>query len=197
MSREIVIDLASRYAAAFGLLAVNDLSAALLKKQENSKKDYSIELYPKDTSKFDETTLSYKGESLRFGGMIQKKAEVFAPPLLIDFSRSKQLVETKVNGTDNIVIERWGTAPWTVEMRGILVDVDNHHYPADSIEQLCDFFEINDIIEVEGVQFDDKKIDSLYFKDIKINPVEGFQDTIQINLSASSIRPVEFNIFKA
>lgn len=121
---------------------------------------------------------------------------MFAPPIILEFSREKDLIETKVNGSDNVVIERWGTKPWDIDMRGILVDMNDKIYPKNLIEQLHEFFEINDIIEVEGLQFEDKKIDSIYFKSVKITPVEGYPDTIQYTMTASSIQPVEFNVFK-
>lgn len=120
---------------------------------------------------------------------------VLAPPMMLEFSREKDLIETKVNGSDNVVVERWGTKPWDVEMRGILVDMNDKHYPNRLIEQLNEFFEIDDIIEVEGLQFEDKKIESIYFKSLRFTPVEGYQDTIQFTLSASAIKPIEFNVF--
>uniref|UniRef100_UPI00129CA6E4 DUF6046 domain-containing protein n=1 Tax=Ornithobacterium rhinotracheale TaxID=28251 RepID=UPI00129CA6E4 len=53
--------------------------------------------------------------------------------------------------------------------------MENRIYPQERISQLETFFSINDIINVEGVQFEDKRIDSLYFKNISFEILEGFQ----------------------
>lgn len=195
MSREtIVIDLAARYAAAFGMMAINNsLNAAVVEPNEN---DYGLSYYPEQDEAVERVKLKNVSQEITFGRMLSNtNTNVLAPPLMLEFSRKKQLVETQVNGSDNIVIERWGTRPWQIEMRGLLVDMENKMYPQSQIEELTQFFEINDIIEVEGVQFEDKRIDSIYIKDIRIVPVEGYQDTIQFTLSASSIKPIEFNVF--
>lgn len=190
----IVIDLAARYAAAFGMMAINNRFNAASVNQYNQ--DYSFDLYP-TAANHEKTELIYNNQKLVFSGMLSGDIPgVFAPPIILEFSREKDLIETKVNGSDNVVIERWGTKPWDIDMRGILVDMNDKIYPKNLIEQLHEFFEINDIIEVEGLQFEDKKIDSIYFKSVKITPVEGYPDTIQYTMTASSIQPVEFNVFK-
>lgn len=194
MSNSIVLDLASRYAAAFGIMAVNkQLNTAVL---DHNNGNYSFEFYPKLDVDIEKMTFKHGKKTLTFAGMMTNVEGVFAPPLMIDFSREKQLIETNVNGSDNVIVERWGTKSWQMDMRGILVDMENKVYPQSQIEELIKFFEINDIIEVEGIQFDDKEIDNIYFKDLRISPVEGFQDTIQISLTASSIQSVAFNVFK-
>lgn len=190
----VVIDLASRYAAAFGIMAINKQLHTAVVERDNG--NYGFEFYGGMDSDVERLVFKYAKQSLTFAGMLNEVDGIFAPPLMIDFSREKQLVETEVNGSDNIIVERWGTKSWALDIRGILVDMENKVYPQRQIEQLVQFFEINDIIEVEGIQFEDKQIDSVYFKDIRITPVEGFQDTIQFSLTAASIQPVEFNVLK-
>jgi hypothetical protein len=194
MSRTIVIDLAARYAAAFGVLAINNsFNTAVIEANEN---DYGFDFYPKDNAILEELTFKHETQEIKFGQMLTgAQTNVLSPPLLLEFQREKQLIESQVNGSDNIIVERWGTKPWTIEMRGLLVDMENKVYPQSQIEELTRFFEINDIIDVEGIQFEDKKIDSIYFQSIRIEPLEGFSDTLQIVLSAKSIKPVEFNVF--
>ncbi|MCK0199235.1 DUF6046 domain-containing protein [Ornithobacterium rhinotracheale] len=190
----LVIDLASRYAAAFGIMAVNRrLNAATV---EGEKGNYAFELYPSLDNDVERIVLSHGTNSLTFSAMLTPVQGIFAPPLIVDFQREKNLVETEVNGSDNVVVERWGTKPWKINIEGILVDVENRVYPQEHIHQLEEFFDINDIVNVEGVQFEDKRIDSLYFKSIDISPIAGFQDTIKFRLEASSIQPIEFNVLK-
>ncbi|WP_407512856.1 DUF6046 domain-containing protein, partial [Elizabethkingia miricola] len=141
--------------------------------------------------------LEYNNKELKFSGMLEgDTSSVYAPPLMMNFTREKNLIETNVSGGDSVVIERWGTKPWNIDIRGILIDTETHNYPSDKIEKLCRFFDHNDIISVVGSQFDDKDIKSIYLKSVDITPVEGFADTIQFTLKASSINPVTYTLLK-
>ncbi len=191
MNNTVTIDLASRYAAAFGMMEVNkQLNAATV----NLNQDYQFQFYGGRDIDVERTVFSYNDEKLVFAGMLTPNDSIFAPPLIIDFAREKSLIETQVSGSNTVVVERWGTKPWKLDIRGLCIDVEHRIYPQNQIISLTRFFEINDIIDVEGIQFQDKQIDSIYFKAIKITPVVGFQDTIQFSLTASQIKPAEFYI---
>ncbi|MDB0599662.1 DUF6046 domain-containing protein [Tenacibaculum maritimum] len=189
----IVINLAARYAAAFGAVAISKLlNKAILIKEDNK---YDVEFYDDARSDAENITFEYAGEELLFGEMLTgKNATTYAPPLMVSFSREKNLIETEASGSDNIVVERWGTKPWSIDIRGILIDVENRQYPMNKINLLSRFFEHNDIIEVVGEQFYDKDIDSIYLTAVSITPVEGFADTVQISLSAKSIKGVNYTL---
>ncbi len=62
------------------------------------------------------------------------------------------------------------------------------------VEQLCRLFEYNNTIAVVGQQFYEKNIKNIYLKDVSITLVEGFQDTMQFTLNASSINEVGFTL---
>ncbi|MBE7687410.1 DUF6046 domain-containing protein [Tenacibaculum finnmarkense] len=189
----IVINLAARYAAAFGAVAISKLlNKAILIKEDNK---YDVEFYNDACSDAENITFKYAGEELLFGEMLTgKNTNTYAPPLMVSFSREKNLIETEASGSDSVVVERWGTKPWSIDIRGILIDVDNREYPSYKIDLLARFFEHNDIIEVYGEQFYDKDIDSIYLTAISITPVEGFADTVQISLSAKSIKGVNYTL---
>ncbi len=194
MNNTIVIDLASRYAAAFGIMALNKQLHTATVKRDNG--NYDFKFYGGIDTDVERMVFSHETTELTFAGMLTNVDGIFAPPLIIEFSREKDLVETQVSGSNNIIVERWGTKPWQMDIRGILVDMEHKVYPQSQIDDLTQFFEINGIINVEGIQFEDKRIESLYFKSIRITPVKGFQDTIQFSLTASQIQPVEFNVLK-
>ncbi|ROH98283.1 hypothetical protein EGI16_21640 [Chryseobacterium sp. G0240] len=194
----IVINLAARYAAAFGIMAINNrINQAVINREDNQ---YNVEVYEDFDPDFEAVIMSYgparNPTKLKFAKMLEGSGDgsIYAPPLMMNFSRGKNLIETQVSGGDMVVIERWGTKPWDIEIRGILVDVENRSYPTDKIETLCRFFEYNNTIAVEGIQFIEKNITSIYLKDVSITSVEGFQDTIQFTLSASSINEVNFTL---
>ncbi len=190
--QSIVINLSERYAAAFGLAALHKAGYAVINKEKGR---YSSQLFDWSDSDFERVTFEYAKERLEFAKMLGgDSSNIFAPPLMMTFSRAKHLIETEVNGSEYTVVERWGTKPYSIDIRGILVDMDEHQYPAEKIRQLHRFFEHNGIVKVAGAQFDDKEIDSIYIKDVRISPVEGFADTIQISLSANAIRELHFDL---
>ncbi|AYZ12887.1 hypothetical protein EGY05_13555 [Chryseobacterium arthrosphaerae] len=194
----IVINLAARYAAAFGIMAINNkINQAVINREEN---EYNIDVYEDYDPAFEEVTMSYglkeNKVSLKFAKMLEGSGDgsIYAPPLMMNFSREKNLIETEVSGGDTVVIERWGTKPWNIDIRGILIDVENHRYPTNKIDELCRFFENNSTIEVKGGQFLEKDITSIYLKEVSITSVEGFQDTMQFTLTASSIKEVTYSL---
>lgn len=183
----IVIDLAGRYAAAFGIVKASEMmSAAVITKEENK---YEVDFFEDFNPITEDVKLKYDGGELRFFSMLSgDSSTIFAPPLLMDFSREKDLIETETNGDDNVIVERWGTKPWEISMRGILVDVENRQYPTDQVRKLHRLFKHNDVIEVVGVLFEEKDISHIYFKDVSITPLEGFGDTVQFDFTASAIK---------
>ncbi len=191
----IVIDLAGRYAAAFGIVKASEMmSAAIVTKEDNK---YEVEFFEDFNPVTEDVRLKYNDEELRFFSMLTgDSSTVFAPPMMMDFHREKDLIETETNGDDNIIVERWGTKPWEISMRGILVDVENRQYPTEQIRKLHRMFKHNNVIEVVGNLFEEKDIDTIYFKDVSITPMEGFSDTVQFSFTASSIKEVNWSLLK-
>lgn len=204
IGESIVINLAARYGSAFGIMAVNKaINQTIATRVEN---DYQIEIYADIDDAFEEIKFLYTDKtkikpvekSLKFGKMLENdgSGSIYAPPLMINFSREKNLIETNVSGSDDVVIENWGTKPWNIDMQGILIDIENRHYPSKKITELTRIFEHNDIIKVIGKQFLDKDIYSIFIRNISISPVEGFQDTIQFTINASSIKEVSWTLLE-
>jgi len=204
VGESVVINLAARYAAAFGIVAIsNAINTAVISRDENK---YSVDVYDDLDPAFEDVELYYiipeetdptKSKiSLKFSAMLEGDGygAIYAPPLMINFSREKNLIETAISGGDGVVIERWGTKPWNVDIKGVLIDVENRTYPSSKIKELTDFFEQNRVIRVIGEQFADKKINSIYLKDVSFTPIEGFQDTIQFSINASSIKEVTYTL---
>ncbi|GIJ95150.1 hypothetical protein CAPN002_23680 [Capnocytophaga stomatis] len=188
----IVINLAARYAAAFGIVAVSNAMHQVVVTKEDNK--YGVDYFSND-SDFQKVIFEYDKTKLEFNSMINGgETSVFAPPPTLSFSRQKNLVETEISGSDTVVIERWGTKQWDISVQGILVDMDNHRYPDSEIQDIVQLFEYNGIIKVVGEQFYDKGIDSIYIQSVDIRGVEGYSDTIQYTISAKSIKEVGFNL---
>lgn len=190
-NQEIIINLSKRYAAAFGFIASTKAPS-----EARVTNDYSLVTYPESEGDFENMEFSYEGNTVRFGVMLLAKDfdGLLAPPPLLNFTQDKDLVETQINGSDNLVIERWGTKPFEIRMRGLLIDVVNRQYPEDLIKRLYRLFSFNNVVEVVGTQFFDKNISTIYFTGIEFNGVQGYADTMQYSLIARSIAPVAFTL---
>ena len=190
--QSIVLDLASRYGRALGIvLSSEGMNQVVITKEDNK---YQVETFGEATN-FEEVTMEYKNTRLVFNSFIGgEQSTVFAPPPILSFSRSKKLIETETNGST--IVERWNTNEWEITIQGILVDIENHDYPDSQIQQIVSLFEHNDIIKVVGAQFYDKGIDSIYIDSITINPKEGHSDTVAYTLSAKSVKEVTFNLLE-
>ena len=121
---------------------------------------------------------------------------IFAPPPMLTFERSKNIVTTKVDGSDAVVVESFGSGPWTIKFDGILVDLENHQYPADKMSQFRNMFEANTTYEVWDCDIlADLGIEQLYFEKIdELKVLDDYPDTVHYKLTAYSIKPVEFFI---
>lgn len=183
----IVIDLASRYAGAFGIVKASEMMSAVSITKEDDK--YHLDFFDDFNPEDEKVYLIHDHIVVSFGDMLHGDASaIFAPPMMLNFQREKDLVETQTNGEDNVIVERWGTKPWSISMRGILVDMEFKKYPSTQISKLHKLFKINDKLEVVGKQFEEKDIAYIYLKDVSISPLEGFSDTVQFDFTASSIK---------
>lgn len=195
--KNVTIDLAVRYGAAFGMMAAGKaIEKIFIEKTGN--KNYSFKAFPFLESNFEYVKMEIPNlEPLEFSTVLHgNKGSLFAPPLLMSFSQEKSLIETEVNDDDPIVIERWNTKPWDITINGLLIDLENRIYPSDEIRRLNQNWRYNGVVKVIGKQFEEKDIDTIYFKSINFTAVEGYQDTIQFTINASSIKAVNFTLLK-
>ncbi len=129
---------------------------------------------------------------ISFGDMAHGQ-NMFAPPPMVSFSKSKNLVITEIDGSDAEVVERYGDKSWEIKLQGIIIDMKNHQYPQAGVVKLREFFNAPEAFEVTtSTMFHNLDINSIYFTNVDISGVSGFADTIQYTLSARSIKPIEF-----
>ena len=196
LPKNITIDLVSRYAAAFGMLAAGKLiDKVFLEKKSNN--EYGFE-FSQPTANFEYSKLEIPGlEALEFDSILYgEQGQIFAPPLLMSFAQEKSLIETEVNDDDPIIVERWGTKPWDITINGLLIDLNNRVYPSDEIRRLNQNWKYNGVVKVVGTQFEELDIDTIYFRSINFTRTEGYSDTIQFSINASSIKAVNFTLLK-
>lgn len=167
------------------------------KASQASDKDYDIECYQPNNWEWAEMKLTHEKDELFFGfGMMNGETQgIFAPPPLVKFQRTKNINVTVIDGGDEAeIVENFGVNSWEIEMNGILVDMNEHQYPADKVKKLAEFFRINDIIDVACPLFMDLGIKAIYLKEQSIEPVEGYPDTIKYSITAKSIKPAVFSL---
>ncbi len=192
-TKKQVIDIGKRLQSAFGFVSSN--MSEQLKRKGFDKKIGTAEVFIRDGSKrFEEVLLKNDtGLELLFGydAMNDSLGNIFAPPPMVSFSKSKRIERTILDGVQGEVVEQYGHKPWEITVQGIIVDMNNHEYPGDRIRKLVRCFDYDGIWEVQSSIFLDHKIKSVYWEDISTTGVQGFEDTWQFTLKGFSIRPVE------
>jgi len=166
-------------------------------RQSNDKDYKDLHLYSVVDYNFADMELRYEGQSLKFsfGSLMEETEGIIAPPPLVAFRRSKNLGITVIDdGDESEIVENFGINSWDIDIRGLLVDMDEHYYPKSKMIEIRRFFEVNDVIEVISPLFQDLGINSIYFREQSVEPVEAYPDTIKFSLQAKSIKPAEFSI---
>src|SRR4051812_47500764 len=123
-----LIDLAPRFQAAYGsvpLLTSNDRNIP----GGQYVPITGARVYNIFDTDFEDITLSGNGTELYFaGGELTKSGvlgNVFAPPVMMGFRKSKKLITTTLDGDDgDEVVERYNGGSWEIVMQGIIVDME-------------------------------------------------------------------------
>lgn len=194
-------DFSGRYNSAFGYtpsqmsdtLAQSGFKQAL----EQSDNNFQSAVYVFDSNThFDEITLRNDTNSYLFAyrTLAEDYANVFATPPIMSLSRSKRLVFTPLNDSDIEVIERYGTEPYQITLKGLLIDMENHQFPLDKMETLNRIFEVNSVWKVDSEILAALGIDSLVVLDIEIEFVEGYEDTIAYSLKTRATKSIEYQL---
>lgn len=193
----MIIDLGNRYSGAFGSLQANVLPRVA----QVDSGAVRFHTYNEIDPDFENVRFEWEQKKASFASLPflindeTTQHDLLAPPPLIHFSQAKHLIETPINGDlGTEVVERWATKEWQIRMRGILVDMGEHHYPTQLIEKLYTFFKYNGVVDAYGTQFYEKDIFNIYLKDIELNGVQGYPDTVQFTITAKSSTPVGFTL---
>lgn len=200
-----IIDLGGRFSNGFGFVSDNT-SDELQETDFNDTLTNSTVVVKDGRSSFEEFTLRRTGVELKFGyaGLFSAIDNVFAPPAMVSFKRSKRIDETIVSSQDDNgneistgqVIENYGKMPVDINIQGLLIDMINHQYPSDKVRQLVDLFEYQGQWDVDGQVFRDQRIRSIYITGMEDGPVQGYMDTWKFSLTCRSIAPVEWFLKK-
>ena len=189
------INLGERFQKAFGFQPGGETETAKQTSFGNKTGIDQTKLYTASSKYLDVVTLKQPdGTALTFGDMMNPGAglQVFAPPLMISWSRSKKLVETEIDGGDGVVVERYNGGQWEIKMDGLLIEMKQRQFPLAQLTTVTKLFNVNDILAVESEIFDALKIKSIYLTSFNVAMLQGFEDTASISFEGKSIKPVEF-----
>jgi len=190
----MIFDFSGRVQAAFGFVTAA-ASRVLYDKMfgdvvKESNINVDVFLSGKEAT-FDEITLRYNNsESYYFAyrSFSDDYSNIFATPPMLSMKRAKKVIITPIDNSDIEVIERYGTEPWEITWRGLLIDMENHEFPIDKMEALNKIFEANREWTVDSEILHKIGVDTIYIKDISIDFVEGFEDTISYTMTTRAIR---------
>jgi len=196
-----------RIQSAFGFITPN-ISKTLNEKgfADVVKSDFgsSFAVYSTNSSdKFDEITLrrdNSKGDEIyKFGysSILDDYKDIFALPPMLSLNNSKNVIITPINNYDDKyydVVEKISKGSWDITWRGLLIDMENHEFPLYKLEQLCKIFDFNGVWNVDSEILQALGIQSIFIKDICIDFIEGFEDTIAYSFTMRQIKSIEEQI---
>lgn len=186
---KMLFDFTGRFNAAFGFVPGSLLGAAL-----DAMSPLNVKGLGENADTFDEVKLYRGWEEYLFSFKAPGEGSVLATPPFLSLKRSKTLVETEVDNSDIVVVERYGTKPYEIAWRGLLIDMDGHTFPLDKMEAIHKIFEVNAEWNVSSEILNALGIASLYIRSMSIDFVEGYEDTISYTFDARAIKPLEYQM---
>jgi len=196
----MIFDFSGRIQAAFGFVTaaasrvLYDKLFGEVVKESNLNVD--VYLSGKEAT-FDEITLRYNDTEkyyFAYRSFSDDYSNIFATPPMLSMKRAKRLVITPIDNSDIEVIERYGTEPWEITWRGLLIDMENHEFPIDKLEALNKIFEANREWTVDSEILRKVGVETIYISDINIDFVEGFEDTIAYTMTTRALRSLEVQL---
>ena len=199
----------ARYQHSFGYVAANvaevvgnRIWANMVKlpmyqeQQLPTTQDESVQLFTANDSRFAEVILesSKSGKIYRFGASTNYglNSVYLAPPLMMSFSRGKNVVKTAIDRSEIEVIEYFGLKPYTIKLQGILIDMDSHSYPRELVQEVNQLFEESGTYKVSGSIFSDLGIVEIFLEEnFEVSFVEGYADTVKFSVDACATAPLE------
>ncbi|MBS2100710.1 DUF6046 domain-containing protein [Carboxylicivirga linearis] len=116
-----------------------------------------------------------------------------APPPMVSFRRGKHVVRTSIDRSNYEVVENFGMKPYEISLQGILVDVEEHHYPQELVQTMHELFEASGTYAVSSEIFDNLGITEIFFDDdFEVTFVEGYVDTVKYRAHAIAVSSAEF-----
>lgn len=191
----MIYDFSGRFMAAFGYVPGSVVGLAV-----DSQFPLKVETYLNDGQFDDQVELYQDAKSdknsylFAFRSFSDDYKSVFATPPMFSLRRAKKLIESQIDNSDIVVVERYGTEPYEITWRGLLIDMENHRFPLDKLEAINRIFEVNAEWNVSSQILNSVGVEAIYVKEINIEFVEGYEDTVAYTLVTKAIKPLEYQL---
>lgn len=119
---------------------------------------------------------------------------VFPYATLVDFTRSMNVTESKVLGSEGTVKEIYGIGDWEINIRGLCLPDSSRLQQStvkEQVDEISRWMNICDSINVESSLFAGKNIHALAIKSTSIRAVQGKPDVVSFDITAVSDNPIE------
>ncbi len=119
---------------------------------------------------------------------------------ICEFSRSKVMAKSLVNGSYGRVKEQYGFDDWQINITGLILTEGNNNgrnadiFPTQHIESLLRWDEVVESIEVESPMFQLLKIKRLSCEKITTNDIRGYGNVKSLQITATSDEALELII---
>jgi len=196
----MTFDFTGRFQSAFGFTTGNvttRLDASGFGEVVKDESGFDMAIYSLDKSTSFDEVLLYRDKVeylFAYRSISDDYKDVFATPPMLSLKRAKKLVITPIDDSDVEVVERYGTEPWEITWRGLLIDMENHEFPLDKMGTMSEIFDVNGAWNVASEILQKVGIEAIYIKDISFDFVEGFEDTISYSLTTRQIKPLEYQL---
>lgn len=188
----MIYDFSGRFMSAFGYVPGSLLGMAL-----DSKLPLNLQFFEND-GQFDDQVELYQNDAksylFAFRTFSDDYKNVFATPPMFSLRRAKKLIITEIDNSDIEVVERYGTEPYEITWRGLLIDMDNHRFPLDKLDEINRIFEVNAEWNVSSQILNKVGVEAVYVKDLNIEFVEGYEDTVAYTMVTRAIKPLEYQL---
>jgi hypothetical protein len=116
---------------------------------------------------------------------------------LVDFSRAKQVINTKVLGSNGSVKELYSFDDWRVRIRGLCLTDPSRRMAPDAEEQrekLVQWEQVAQAVNVTGALFQQKNIYSLVIEEVFFRQIEGRPGVIPFEMECLGDEPIELTL---
>lgn len=125
-------------------------------------------------------------------------AYLFDFPVMITLSRDPNIGVTIVNENFEAgiqpgeVVESFGFKPWRIRVRGLLVDMEEHQFPLDKINEVNRALMISGTYGITSLLLDAIDVQQVYVSGaVEFIPAREFKDTVEFQVTFSSHEPLE------
>lgn len=142
-------------------------------------KDYQVEQFNPNTKKYDRVTVS--------------GSEIVLDTVLVDVRRSKNIIETTINGMDGTVKEYISNGDYQIQISGAIIS-NTKGYPFEDVKKLVDILNAPVAIEIHSELLSIFNVFNIVVKDKDIPSREGYTNTQLFAFNCSSDTPLELKL---